>query len=572
MKKTLIYFALVAAIVTSCGKQLMPAKVTVNKDQTYDAAAFDYVYLEAVKQKLMGNPGDALKYFEQCVQVNPKSDASWYQMAQIVAASGDMVNAKKYAKMALSVDDRNLWYLMLLSGIYYQEKNIDSAIVWYEKAVKYYPDNENIQLSLGNMYYENKDYSKASSVFDAFDKKYGVNEESTIYSVRSLLASGKYDEAEAKINDLLKAKPDDIMYNGILAEILRDKGDKTKAMDVYSQLMERNPDNSQVQLSLAEFLLSEKDYNDLFPLLNKITLNNNIKREDKITLFARLTEDKELIPDKDNKLTLALMVLEANYKDDDIIPLLRADLMVKQGKLKEAAARLEELIKANQQNYYAWEKLLLVYLEAKDYQMLTKRGEECSTKFNMSFLAKILYANGAIETGKYDNALAELKKAEILAGENKDYKIQVLTMRADVYYRTKDYQNAFAVFDEALKLNNEDVTILNNYAYYLAEQNTRLKEAEELSKKVVEKEKGNTTFLDTYGWVLYKRGKYSEAARVFETILASGEGPDAEWYEHYGYVLMKQKKCDKAVENWKMAMQLDPSKTHLVKEIETCKK
>ena len=48
---------------------------------------------------------------------------------------------------------------------------------------------------------------------------------------------------------------------------------------------------------------------------------------------------------------------------------------------------------------------------------------------------------------------------------------------------------------------------MNNYAYYLAEQNMKLKEAEEMARKVIEKEKDNTTYLDTYGWVLYKRGK-----------------------------------------------------------------
>ena len=80
-------------------------------------------------------------------------------------------------------------------------------------------------------------------------------------------------------------------------------------------------------------------------------------------------------------------------------------------------------------------------------------------------------------------------------------------MRADVYYRMKDYTKAFEIFEEALKTNNEDLTVINNYAYYLAEQNMKLKEAEEMAKKVIEKEKGNTTYLDTYGWVLYKRGK-----------------------------------------------------------------
>jgi Tfp pilus assembly protein PilF len=247
-------------------------------------------------------------------------------------------------------------------------------------------------------------------------------------------------------------------------------------------------------------------------------------------------------------------------------------LLIKQDKLDAAALRLEEIIKADPENYYAWEKLLFVYLQLRDYNDLFKRGEECATKFNRSFPAKLLYANGALELKKYDIALEELKKAEILAEDNKVFIVQVLTMRADVYYRMKDYLKAFETFETALKTDNQDLTIINNYAYYLAEQNTNLKEAEEMAKRVIEKEKGNSTFLDTYGWVLYKRGKLQEAAKVMESIIKSNEKPDAVWFEHLGYILRKQKKCSAAVENWKIALKLDSTKTELIKEIENCGK
>jgi Tfp pilus assembly protein PilF len=184
----------------------------------------------------------------------------------------------------------------------------------------------------------------------------------------------------------------------------------------------------------------------------------------------------------------------------------------------------------------------------------------------------LLYANGALELGKYEIALDELKKAEILAEDNKDSIIQVLTMRADVYYRMKDYLKAFETFKAALKSDNEDLTVINNYAYYLAEQNSNLKEAEDMARKVIEKEKDNNTFLDTYGWVLYKRGKLKEAARVMESIINSGQKPDAVWFEHYGYILKKQKKYTEAIRNWNIALKLDSSKTELIKEIENCRK
>ena len=573
MVRKIIYICVSIIVISSaCSKKLVPAKGDTNRDNEYDVAQFDYQFVEALKQKLMGNDGEALKYFEMCIKVNPKSDAVYYQMAQILASGGDIRNAKKYVAKAIELDGNNLWYMMMLSGIYYQEKNIDSAIIIYEKAVKVNPENEDIQLTLGNLYIEDQKYDKANSIFDSFDKKYGVNDASTLSSVRSLMASGRFSVAKVKAEALLKEKPDEILYNGLYAEILRASGESEKAMEVYDRLIRNNPNEPQIQLSLADFLIEEKNYDELFLMLNTLVMNDNIKREEKIALFAKMLENPELIKDNNNKLTLAMMVLEAGYKEDEVIPMLRTDLLIRQGKLKEAAVRLEEMVRQKPENYFAWEKLLLTYLEAGDYENLTKRGEEASKRFNMSFLAKILYANGAIETGKFDVAIEELRKAEIIAADNKDLKVQILTMRADVYYRTKEYTKAFESFDEALKYDKDDITILNNYAYYLAEQELNLKEAEVLAKRVIEIEKENNTFLDTYGWVLYKRGKLSMAAKVFESIINSGEKPDAEWYEHYGFILQKQKKCNRAIEVWKTAVQLDPSKTHLEKEIENCKK
>ncbi len=75
-----------------------------------------------------------------------------------------------------------------------------------------------------------------------------------------------------------------------------------------------------------------------------------------------------------------------------------------------------------------------------------------------------------LENKKFDIALEELRKAEILAGDNKEFMTQVLTMRADVYYRMKDYIKAFETFEAAIKVNGDDLTVINNYAYYLAEQ------------------------------------------------------------------------------------------------------
>lgn len=566
----IVFLLLIPAFIFSCGRKITPSSVIGKTGKNYDGAAFNYIYVEAIKQKLMGNAADALNYFEQCIKINPESDATYFQMAQIVMNSGDSKNAKKYANRALSIDQENFWYLTMMAGIYYQEKNLDSAIIYYEKINKAYPDKENVLLTLGSLYAENKKFDRAISIFDSFDKKYGVNESSTLSSAKSLVASGKFDDALAKMQLLLKEFPDEILYNGLLAEIYRAKGENEKALEVYENLLERNPDNAQTQLSLCDFLIREKSFDELFRLLNIVILNSKISREEKINLIALLFEQPDIMRENSDNLMMALMVLEANYKNDNIFMLFRPELLIQLGQLDVAALRLEEIIKISPDNYYAWEKLLLVYFQKKDYNSLVIKGEECATLFNRSFLAKILYANGAIEIGKFPVALEELRKAQILAGESKDSIVQVLSMRADVYYRMKEYTKSFEIFDEAMKVKSDDFTILNNYAYYLAEQNTRLKDAEAMAKRVIDKEGKNTTFLDTYGWILYKRGKLNAAAEVMEAIIKSDEKPDAVWYEHYGYILKKQNKCDEAIKNWNIAIKLDSLKSNLVKEIKDC--
>jgi pentatricopeptide repeat protein len=190
----------------------------------------------------------------------------------------------------------------------------------------------------------------------------------------------------------------------------------------------------------------------------------------------------------------------------------------------------------------------------------------------MSYPAKILYASGAIEKKLYDEALEELRKAKILAGSQKEMIVQVLTMEADIYYRKGDYEKSFALFKEAVSNNPEDLILLNNYSYYLAEQNQDIKEAERMIKKVVEKENENTTFLDTYAWVLFKGGKTREAIKVMEDIMKRDSKPDADWYEHYGYMMKEVKKCDVAVLYWQKSLELEPERKELINAIKTCKK
>ena len=51
-----------------------------------------------------------------------------------------------------------------------------------------------------------------------------------------LLRARNYDEALEKAELLIKEFPDEVLYNGLLAEIYTGKGEMEKAREVYNQL------------------------------------------------------------------------------------------------------------------------------------------------------------------------------------------------------------------------------------------------------------------------------------------------------------------------------------------------
>ena len=338
-----VVLVLIISII-SCARKLTPSTIVKGQIKPYDSARFEYFFVEAVKLKLLGNTGEALELLEHCIKINPESDAAYFQMAQIALAVGNLNTGRIYGRKALSLDQQNIWYIMLVAGSYFNDNQIDSAIFYYEKAVKIYPEKEDLLLTLGNLYSENKKFDKAEQIFKKFDTKYGVNEASTVANIRNMLMAEKYSDALTLTQLLLEEYPEEIMYNGLLAEIYRGLGDSQKALEVYNKLIERNPDNPGTQLSLCDFLINEKKYDELFVFLNTVMLNAKITREDKISLIARLIEIPELIQEKSDPLEISIMVLEANYNNDDIIILLKPELYLKQNKFNEAASRLEEII------------------------------------------------------------------------------------------------------------------------------------------------------------------------------------------------------------------------------------
>lgn len=144
----------------------------------------------------------------------------------------------------------------------------------------------------------------------------------------------------------------------------------------------------------------------------------------------------------------------------------------------------------------------------------------------------------------------------IIPKENLPLKSDFYGQIGDIYYQMGQLDQAYKAYDEALKYNDKNVVVLNNYSYFLSLEKKDLKKAERMSAQCIKLEPDNATYLDTYAWIFFVQGNYTLAKIYIESALEKDKTKSAELVDHYGDILFMNGDKEKAVEQWKKAKEM----------------
>lgn len=122
---------------------------------------------------------------------------------------------------------------------------------------------------------------------------------------------------------------------------------------------------------------------------------------------------------------------------------------------------------------------------------------------------------------------------------------QLWQIRADSLGYLKRYEEAMQCYEEVLKRTPNNPATLNNYAYLLAEANTRLDEAEAMAKRALAAEPNNPIYLDTLGWIYYRQGRYQQAVQLLEQAVQDAP-QEPELRYHLGMAYWKRGRLPEA--------------------------
>lgn len=568
IKRTL-FFGFGLFVLSACTQKLTPVATEEDVVSGFDTADYNIIFNDALKNKINGNPGNSIRLFERAIRINKNSDASYYQLSQLYRSAGDQIKAVACGARAASLDSLNSWYINNAGLQYYYYGKYDSAVYYYEKLVKLEPEREDLRLRLAGFYEEAKQYDKAVEIINDFIEQYGEEDELLIGLIRIFGNWGKEDLAEETILKLIESSPDKLKSYNILAEFYKFENRDEEALAIYEKLYEMAPDNPFLQLSYVDFLRSAGKYDEFLSELSKVVLNDSIEINGLLNVFASILNDNSLIEERSDELELPTMLLISSYPDIPEVILLASQIFDACGKHERSVSTLRNYCQKHPENYPMWERLLFAYSSRSMIDDLYTSAKYVATKFNLSPIPKLLLAYASNERGEYDLAIGELDKAYTLAGNNRELIVEITSLLASVYYKQGDTEKAFKTFDKGLELSPDNAPMLNNYAYYLSEENTRLKEARSMIEACLKIE-SNSTYLDTYAWILYKLGKYRKANDIMNGLLINEAMESADHYEHFGFIKREMGDCDKAIEMWNKAAEMDVNRNYLLKEIEKC--
>ena len=568
-----IFLAVAFGLFYSC-KSSKPTTTTSKPEELNAIVQFtkldleeNFYFVNANKEKLLGNTEEAIRLFKKSLQIDPNNAAASYELSILALNASDYQSAEIYGKKAYSLNPKNEWYALLLVETYQRNRKPSEAVKIYEKLIKEYPERADIYYDFADCYLRMNKPNEAIDIYNKLEKFIGTTAELSLQKEKIYIRMGKFDKAVEEINKLIDAYPTEAKYYGILAELYGANNMDEKAMETYKKALKMDENNPFINLSLSEYYRQKKDYPKGFQYLEKAFQSEELDIDSKVKILLSyyvVSERSEEL--KKQSLALCDILTEAHPKEAKAWSI-AGDFYYRDKQLEKAKEKFKKAIEFDKGKYVIWNQLLIIESELQQFNEMITTGKEAVELFPNEPTVYLLLGIAYLQEKKPADAVEVLKQGKSLIIDNKALLGQFYANLGDAYYRTKAMDKSDENYEEALKINPNDTYVLNNYAYYLSLRNVKLDLAEAMSKKTNELERDNASYEDTYGWILYGLGKYDEAKLWLEKASNNGTSGGAVILEHLGDVYYKLNNKDQALEYWNKAKKAGTGSDNLEQKI-----
>lgn len=549
-----IYPILIVLALCSCNViKHVGNKNTANKTiqlSEKEEIQFKKLFFNANKEKVLGNYDAAIDLFSECVRKNPTSSAPMYELAILYSDLRKGTEAIFFAAKACELDPNNYWYHLSCAEICERERQFDLAIKSYKKAISIKPNDIHLQFRLARIQFKDGKAQDAIATYNRLEEKLGIAEEISLEKEMIYIKLNKIDKAAQELKKLIKKHPNEVRYQGMLAELYQANNKNELALAVLLDLSMKFPNEPTVHLSLANYYQSIGDYKKSYEELTIAFANTNLDIDKKVGVLISFYSLSNAFPElKDKAFSLSKSLVKAHPKEAKAHSLY-GDYLYRENNLNSARHHYKIALELDANHFLIWRQLLQIESELMDYQSMLKESIQAIELFPSQSVLYLFKGIACLQQKEFEIAIESLNSGIELEYENFLLLSNFYSSLGDSYHSLKDTLASDSSYEKALQYNPDNIYVLNNYSYYLSLRGSSINKAAEMSKKAVLLDPTNVSFLDTYAWTLYKAGNIEDAKSWIEKAILNGGNERPIILEHYGDILYKLGDTENAYKKW----------------------
>ena len=534
-----------------------PVQASLNQLSPEQQRKFDYFYYEAANLKNAGKYDAAYDLFSYCLSLDTASSPVLYELAMFQLQRNRPEKAVEMLKSAVAHSDDNFTYRMTLAGLYRNLGMYGEASDSYEELVKRYPDKSELNYYLADALAQEGEIGAAIDAYNVLESTMGMNETLSLQKFKLYQTLKQPDKAFEEIEKLANKYPMNARYRLLMGDLHLENEETEKALACYQKAHEIDPDDPRYIVSMANYYDQTGDKEAAEQEIRDALVNEKLDVETKVGILSRYVQRLQQTQQGIENANSLFQTLLDQHPEDTELKLMYGSLLMAQQKEEEAKFQFQLVTEMEPSNEGAWQQLLNISLKGEDIPEVIRICTRCKELFPEAPEYYFYLGIGYYMQEKYQESLdtyyAGLK---IIPEGNGVVKSNFYGQIGDLYYQMEKMDEAYKAYDEALKYNENNAPVLNNYSYFLTLDKKDLKKAERMAAQCIKLEPDNATYLDTYAWVFFVQGNYTLAKIYIENALSKDKTNSAELVDHYGDILYMSGEKDKALEQWKKAKEM----------------
>lgn len=492
-----------------------------------------------------------------------------YALSDVYLEIDDYTNAAYYGQIAAELEPENKWYHLHLARVYTESGRNEQAINSLKKILEYHPNDIDVLYRLAENYTEIGQLEKSNDMLDNILELRGSAFEIHLSKFQNYNALNQYENALTELEKMRELNPGNLGTLQTISQFYLELGKEEEAKEVLMEARDRNPNDTNTLILLAEIYIENNNWEELGNTFVMMVQNPMINPPQKMELVRFLMvkyqnePEQEILEEQTRKVIEALSEEEPDYAPAQLVS---ADYYLQNNQMEQALINLERATEINPNQAEAWAQRIQVLFSLGRYEEVIDLSDQANE--NAPDNAFIQFFTGAsyMFEGEYEQAETWLENAT-MAPSRRNFRSVIYGTLGDVKQELEKWEETVDAYELALRLDPENATAMNNYAYYLSIREENLEKALEMATEAVESNPQNSSFLDTLGWVYFKMENYDQARNYIQQSIDTGEA-SAEVFEHMGDVFEALGDLQKAREWWQKALDEDSERTHLNEKLE----